>query len=89
MPGRRSAQRFTLSVPWEGTLRVPGDVTIERYGEEHVWVLSSTPASRNEVLTLDVPGSTLPVTVSVRVADSVPVLIDGVLRHRLQLEILS
>jgi hypothetical protein len=64
-------------------------VTIEKYGEAAVWVLSSTPASRNELLTLDVPGSSLPGTMNVRVVNSVPVLVDGVLRHRLHLEILS
>jgi len=89
MRGRRRDQRFTLSVPWEGALRVPTDVTIERYGENEVWVVSSTPAHRNELLTLDAIGSGPSVTLNVRVADSVPVLIDGVVRHRLRLAIVA
>jgi len=89
MRGRRRDQRFTLSVPWDGALRVPTDVTIERYGENEVWVVSSTPAHRNELLTLDAIGSGPSVTLNVRVADSVPVLIDGVVRHRLRLAIVA
>jgi len=68
---------------------VPTDVTIERYGENEVWVVSSTPAHRNELLTLDAIGSGPSVTLNVRVADSVPVLIDGVVRHRLRLAIVA
>jgi len=89
MPGRRRDQRFTLSVPWEGALRVPADVVIERYGEKEVWVVSTAPAHRNELLTLDATGWGPPVTMNVRVTNSVPVLIDGVVRHRLQLEIVG
>jgi hypothetical protein len=89
MPGRRRDQRFTLSVPWEGALRVPADVVIERYGEKEVWVVSTAPAHRDELLTLDATGWGPPVTMNVRVTNSVPVLIDGVVRHRLQLAIVG
>ena len=87
MPGRRRDQRFILSVPWDGALRVPNDVAIERYDKDEVWVVSSSPARRDELLTLDATGSGPPVTLSVRVTDSLPVLIDGVVRHRLRLTI--
>jgi hypothetical protein len=89
MPGRRRDQRFTLSVPWEGALRVPADVTIEGYGDNEVWVVSATPAHRDELLTLDAIGAGPSVTMSVRVADSLPVLIDGIVRHRLRLAIVG
>ena len=89
MRGRRRDERFTLSVPWEGALRVPTDVVIERYGEQEVWVVSTAPALRDEVLMLDAAGSEPPVTMSVRVTSSVPVLIDGVVRHRLRLAIVG
>jgi hypothetical protein len=89
MPGRRRDQRFTLSVPWEGALRVPTDVLIERYSENEVWVVSTTPAHRDELLTLDATGSGPSVTLTVRVTDSVPVLTDGVVRHRLRLAIVG
>ena len=91
MPGRRRDQRFTLSVPWEGALRVPADVVIEQYGEKEVSVVSSAPAHRDELLTLDAAGTgpEAAVTVNVRVTESVPVLIDGVVRHRLRLAIVG
>jgi hypothetical protein len=76
-----------LSVPWEATLRVPGDVIVDRYDEDEVWVVSSSPAHRDELLTLELTGSGPPVTTKVRVVDSVPVLRDGTVRHRLQLAI--
>ena len=74
-----------MSLPWEGALRVPADVVIERYDEKEVWVMSSAPAHRDELLTLDATGSGPLATMSVRVTNSVPVLIDGVVRHRLRL----
>jgi len=90
MPGRRRDQRFTLSVPWEGALRVPTDVTIERYGDRELWVVSTAPAHRDEMMTLDAIGSDGPSeTMSVRVTDSVPLLVDGVVRHRLRLAIVD
>ena len=89
MPGRRRDQRFTLSDPWRGALRVLTDVVIERYGEQEVWVVSTAPAHRDEVLMLDATGSEPPETMNVRVTNSVPVLIDGVVRHRLRLAIVG
>jgi hypothetical protein len=89
MPGRRRDQRFTLSVPWEGALRVPADVVIERFTDKEVSVVTSVPAHRDELLTLDATGSEPAVTMNVRVTQSVPVLIDGVVRHRLRLAIVS
>jgi hypothetical protein len=89
MPGRRRDQRFTLSVPWEGALRVPTEVVIEQYGEKEVCVVSDAPAHRDALLTLDATGSGPPVTVNVKVTNSVPVLIDGVVRHRLRLAIVD
>ena len=87
MAGRRRDQRFVLSVAWEGGLRVPTDVVVERRTANEVWVVSPAPAHRNETLTLDTTGSDASGAVSVRVADSVPVVIDGVVRHKLRLAI--
>jgi hypothetical protein len=91
MPGRRRDQRFILSVPWEGALCVPADVVIEEYGDKEVSVVSNAPAHRDELLTLDAagtgPGPATPL--NVRVKESVPVLVDGVVRHRLRLTIVD
>ena len=88
MRRRRRDPRYLLASPWEGTLRVPGDVVIERHDDARgqLWVLSAHPARREEVLTLDVSG---PGTLKVRVVESRPVLVDGGIRHRLRLAILS
>jgi hypothetical protein len=51
--------------------------------------LSSVPAHRNEVLTLDITDSDPPSTINVRVTDSVPVLFEGVVRHRLRLAVIA
>ena len=87
MRGTRRDPRFVLSVPWEGSLRVPGDVIVERYSGEEVWVVSTTPAHVDELLTLDLTGPGPPVTMNVRVVESAPVLYDGVVRHGLRLTI--
>jgi hypothetical protein len=89
MPGRRGEQRFALSVPWDGALRLPTDVTIERYGTNEIWVLSTKPVHRDELLTLDTVGAGAAVTMQVRVTDSVPVVVDGLMRHRLRLTIVE
>lgn len=78
-----------MSVPWEGSLRIPGDVVVERCGEGEVWVVSTSPAHRGELLTLDLADSGPPMTMNVRVVDSVPVPIDGAVRHRLRLAIVT
>ncbi len=64
---------------------MPGDVTVERYSEDQVWVVSATPARVGEVLTLDLTGSGPAVTINVRVGESTPVLVDGSVPHGLRL----
>jgi hypothetical protein len=66
-------------------------VVIEEYGDKEVSVVSTAPAHRDELLTLDAaaPGMESVVAVSVRVKESVPVLVDGVVRHRLRLAIVG
>ena len=83
---RRDA-RYVLSRPWEGTLRIPGDVVVERHDEalNELWVVSTSPAHREEQLRLDLSGQPL----AVRVIESNPVLLDGVVRHRLRLVIVG
>ena len=78
----RRDQRYLLSSPWEGTLRIPGEVLIERHDEEQkeLWVLSGVPAHREELLTLDLS----PPARASCVWWSRPVLVDGSVRHRLR-----
>lgn len=90
-PIRRTRRdtRYLLSRPWEGTLRIPGDVVVERHDEvlNELWVVSTSPAHRDEHLRLDLAGQQG--TISVRVIESSPVLFDGVVRHRLRLAIID
>ncbi len=89
MRARRRDQRFTLSVPWEGALRLPTDVVIESFTDGEVWVVSTVPAHRDEVFTLDALDAGTTDTWHVRVEESVPVLVDGAVRHRLRLAIVT
>jgi hypothetical protein len=73
----------------DGSLTVPGDVVIERCTGDEVWVVSSSPAVHGETLTLDVTGAGPAVSMRVRVAESVPVLVGGVVRHGLRLVVVS
>lgn len=66
---------------------MPGDVTVERSSGDEIWVVSTTPARIDEVLTLDLTESSPAVTMTVRVVDSTPVLVDGAVRHGLRLAI--
>jgi hypothetical protein len=83
---RRDA-RYLLSRPWEGTLRIPGDVVVERRDDvlNELWVVSTSPAHRGERLRLELAGQ----PIAVRVIESSPVLFDGVVRHRLRLAIVE
>jgi len=51
--------------------------------------VSAAPAHRDELLTLDATGSGPLKTMKVRVANSVPVVVDGIVRHRLRLAIVG
>jgi len=89
MRGRRRDQRFILATPWEGTLRLPLDVIIESQTDREVWVLSTVPAHRDEIFTLDAIEPAAADAWQVRVEESVPVLVDGSVRHRLRLAIIG
>ena len=75
--------------PWEGMLRIPGDVVVEHHDtdQKELWVVSSEPMRREERMTLNLtpPGESL----TVRVIESQPVMKDGVVRHRLRLAIVD
>jgi hypothetical protein len=85
----RRDPRFLVPRPWEGMLRIPGDVVVEQHDAEQkeMWVVSSEPARREERFTLELtpPGQSL----AVRVIESSPVMMGGNVRHRLRLAILD
>ena len=85
----RRDPRFLVPRPWEGMLRIPGDVVVEQHDvdQKELWVVSSEPVRREERLTLDLtpPGQSL----TVRVLECRPVMLGGIVRHRLRLAILD
>jgi hypothetical protein len=85
----RRDPRFLVPRPWEGLLRIPGDVVIEQHDtdQKEFWVVSSEPVRREERLTLDLPPQGPSLTV--RVLESKPVMKDGIVRHRLRLAIVD
>jgi hypothetical protein len=85
----RRDPRFLVPRPWEGSLRIPGDVVIEQHDtiQKELWVVSAEPVRREERLTLDMPAQGSPLTV--RVLESQPVMKDGIVRHRLRLAIVE
>lgn len=89
MSGRRSHPRFELSSPWDGALRMLQDVAVERTTEDELLAVSDVPGSTGEEMSLELLGGGTGVLLKVRVIESRPVIVNGRLRHRLRLAILS
>jgi hypothetical protein len=86
MQGRRRETRFLMSPPWVGALQTLEDVVVERIAEKDIWVLSASPANREDALIFEMPDNT-EARVNVRVAESRPVVVDDRLRHRVRLHV--
>jgi len=87
MQGRRRETRFLMSPPWSGALHTLEDVVVERVAEKDIWVLSSTPANRDESLVLELPENGTMAEIKVRVAESRPVVVGERLQHRVRLQL--
>jgi hypothetical protein len=85
MTCRRRHQRFLLRVPLQGSLRFATDVLFERYDGQEMQVLSPLPAERNELLRINDVGLRPPLGLGMRVEESLPVIVDGAVQHRLRL----
>ena len=70
-------------------MRVLRDVILHRSGPEELLAVSQTPGLVGEEMTLDVIGGGLSVALRVKVVDSRPLMVDGAVRHRIRLELLS
>lgn len=88
MSGRRSYARFNISPSSEGVLRVLRDVTVEEARPDEVVVIGREAGVVGEVMTIEI---TEPISVggAVRVVESLPIIIDGAVRHRMRLHRLS
>jgi hypothetical protein len=87
--GRRSYERFHVESPWTASVRVTRDVWIKQNGGGELVVISRTPARVDERLTLTLSGRAGIIDLTLEVVESVPVIVDGAVRHQLTLRALQ
>ena len=85
MSGRRSHSRFNISPSSDGVLRVLRDVTVQRTQEDELLVIGREAGVVGDQLTLEVSEPNAPVRATVQVVESLPIIINGAVRHRLRL----
>ena len=87
MSGRRSHARFAVNPPAEGVIRVPRDVQIQTTAGSDLVVISSVPGVVDEHLNLELFNNGSCSNLRVQVAESRPIVVDGLVRHRLRLRV--
>jgi hypothetical protein len=90
MADRRRDKRFTLTEPADGLVRVFPDALVQPSGEDEWIAISREAAVTGETLflnivTADADEGELSHRLPVCVIDSRPVIVEGVMRHRLRL----
>jgi hypothetical protein len=88
MSGRRSYPRFDITPSSEGVLRVLRDVVVQRAHDEDLLVIGREAGVIGDVMTLEIaePGAR---GAEVQVVESLPVIVDGTVRHSLRLRRIS
>ena len=89
MHRRRKDERYRLSVPGNGVLRLMRDVVVERRVGSEVYAIGDEPEAAGLELTLDTVEPGQETGVRVRLKDCTPVLLGGNLRYRLHFAILG
>ncbi len=89
MLDRRKFPRALLAEALEATLRLTEDVLVESYASNEITVVSGVPARSDQCLAIAPVGAAPPAPFDVRVTESTPAVVDGVLRHRLRLRVLD
>ena len=90
MSGRRIYSRYQLAAPSEGQLCISRDVTVHvNEASDEIAVLSNVPGVVDEELTLALESSAGNLDLRVKVVDSRPQIVEGLLRHRLRLQLLA
>jgi len=86
MLGRRSHSRFAINPSPNGLLRIVNDVVVQQSEADGLVAVSREPGIVGESLAVQVMTRQGVMHTSVRVTESRPLVTDGNLRHRLQLE---
>ena len=86
MSGRRSHPRFDVVQSPEGLLRVMRDVVVQRSRRGEVVAISREPGVLGEAVTVEIPAEEAGSRVRARIVESLPMVVDGTVRHRLRLE---
>ena len=90
MSGRRIYSRYQRATPWAGQMRISRDVAVQVDGtSSEIAVLSDVPGVVDEELTLVLVSSAGNMDLRVKVVDSRPQIVEGVLRHRVRLQLLA
>ena len=87
MSGRRLYPRYVMS-NCVGTLRVSSDVTVHHDARGDLIAVSDQPRTTGDVLTIELMNGTL-VSMSVRIAETRPIIENGSIRHWLRLVLLD
>ncbi len=89
MSGRRSYPRFDITPSSDGVLRVLRDVIVQRAHEDDLMVIGREAGVVGDVMTLEMAEPGRSAETEVRVVESVPVIVDGTVRHSLRLRRVS
>jgi len=89
MLDRRRHPRSALTDALPGTLRLVEDVLVESFGSTEMTVVSGVPARSDQCLAITPLGGAPPSALDVQVTESTPAVVDGVLKHRLRLRVIS
>jgi hypothetical protein len=88
--GRRIYSRYQRATPWAGQMRISRDVSVQVGGASNeIAVLSDVPGVVDEELTLALASNAGIMDLRVKVVDSRPQIVEGVLRHRVRLQLLA
>ena len=90
MSGRRIYSRYQRTTPWAGQMRISRDVSVQVGGTSNeIAVLSDVAGVVAEELTLALVSQAGNMDLRVKVVDSRPQIVEGVLRHRVRLQLLA
>ena len=90
MSGRRIHARYERVTPWSGQMRISRDVSVQVDGTSNeITVLAEVPGVVDEELTLALVSNAGNMDLRVKVVDSRPQVVDGILRHRVRLQLLT